>query len=140
MKNEKSKSSTRAKPIIRAELGSGQSQRKIRSLSGFGAWFKNKVYKIVKKIPHGDFLTYKEVARLVGRPKAWRAVGNILNKNKNKKIPCHRVIKSDYGVGGYKNGIRKKVYLLRKEGMLIRNWKIENRKKKKRRVNEKKKD
>jgi O-6-methylguanine DNA methyltransferase len=102
--------------------------------------FKERVLEVVRKILKGKVLTYKEVARLAGRPKAWRAVGNILNKNKDKKIPCHRVIRSDYGVGGYKNGIRKKVYLLRKEGMLIRNWKIENQKKKKRRVNEKKKD
>jgi len=119
MKNEKSKPSTRVKPRIRAELGSGQSQRELRSPSGLGAGFRNKVYKIVKKIPHGDFLTYKEVARLAGRPKAWRAVGNILNKNQNPKISCHRVIKSNGEIGGYKDGIKKKIALLRKEGIKL---------------------
>jgi O-6-methylguanine DNA methyltransferase len=64
--------------------------------------FKEKVLKIVKKIPLGDFLTYKEVAKLAGNEKAYRAVANILAKNKDSNIPCHRVIRSDNLVGGYK--------------------------------------
>ena len=65
-------------------------------------------------------MSYKVVARLAGRPKAWRAVGNILNKNKNPKIPCHRIIKSNGEIGGYKDGLRKKTTLLKKEGVIIR--------------------
>ncbi|HEY4475705.1 MAG TPA: MGMT family protein, partial [Candidatus Paceibacterota bacterium] len=50
-------------------------------------------------------LTYKEVARLAGRSKAYRAVGNILNKNRDfKNIPCHRVVRSDGKIGGYALG------------------------------------
>ena len=82
--------------------------------------FKQKIFSVVKKIPKGKFLTYKKVATLAGRPKAWRAVGNILNKNNNPEIPCHRVIKSDGSIGGYNKGSLKKIYLLIKEGVLIK--------------------
>jgi L-threonylcarbamoyladenylate synthase len=64
--------------------------------------FKEKVFKIVKKIPPGSFLTYKEVAKLAGNEKAYRVVANILAKNQDSNIPCHRVIRSDNLVGGYK--------------------------------------
>jgi len=80
--------------------------------------FKEKVIKIVKKIPRGKVLTYKEVAEKAGKPRAWRAVGNILAKNKNPTIPCHRVIRSDGEIGGYNKGRRKKRELLKKEGYL----------------------
>jgi methylated-DNA-[protein]-cysteine S-methyltransferase len=78
--------------------------------------FKEKVLKIVAKIPKGKVLTYKEVAKLAGRPKAYRAVGNILNKNYNPRIPCHRVIRSDGKIGGYNRGVKAKKILLKKEG------------------------
>ncbi len=78
--------------------------------------FKNKVYNIVKKISAGRTLTYKEVAQKARRPKAYRAVGNILNKNYNLEIPCHRVVCSDGRIGGYNRGERKKSALLKKEG------------------------
>lgn len=77
--------------------------------------FQEKVFEVVKKIPVGGFLTYKEVAKLAGKPRAWRAVGNILNKNQNLKIPCHRVIRSDGRVGGYREGRKKKIILLKKK-------------------------
>jgi methylated-DNA-[protein]-cysteine S-methyltransferase len=81
--------------------------------------FAKKVYSIVKKIPKGKVLTYREVADRAGSPKASRAVGNILHKNKDPKIPCHRVIRSDWKPGGY-NGLiknKKKIEILRKEGV-----------------------
>lgn len=77
--------------------------------------FQKKVYKIVQKIPRGKVLTYKEVARLAGNPNASRAVGNILNKNYDKSIPCHRVIRSDGKLGGYNRGAENKIRLLKKE-------------------------
>ena len=78
--------------------------------------FQEKVYRVVKKIPAGKTMSYKEVAGAAGSPKAWRAVGNILHKNKNPEIPCHRVIRSDGKIGGYNKGSKKKVALLKKEG------------------------
>ena len=78
--------------------------------------FKEKVYKVVVKIPKGKTMSYRKVARLAGRPKAYRAVGNILNKNYNPKVPCHRVIRSDGTLGGFRTGTNKKINLLKKEG------------------------
>lgn len=77
--------------------------------------FKDKVLKIVKGIPSGKTMTYKEVASLSGSPMAFRAVGNILNKNHDPSIPCHRVIRSDGLLGGYNRGRDKKRELLEKE-------------------------
>ena len=78
--------------------------------------FRERVFAIVRKIPRGKVLTYKEVAERVGSPRAARAVGNILSTNWNPKIPCHRVIRSDGGLGGYNRGIAKKKLLLKSEG------------------------
>ncbi len=78
--------------------------------------FQEQVYKIVKKIPKGKVMTYKEVAKAIGRLKAYRAVGNALHRNIDPKIPCHRVIRSDGKIGGYRNGAKKKTELLKKEG------------------------
>lgn len=87
--------------------------------------FREKVFKIVKKIPKGDFLTYKMVAEMAGSPRAWRVVGNILNKNPDPKtIPCHRVIRSDGGIGGFKYGTKRKIALLKQEGVLIKNRRV----------------
>ncbi len=80
--------------------------------------FKDQIYSVVKQIPKGKTLTYKEVAEKVGRPKAYRAVGNILNKNYDPKIPCHRVIRSNGKTGGYNRGAAKKILILKEEGFL----------------------
>jgi O-6-methylguanine DNA methyltransferase len=77
--------------------------------------FKNKVYEIVKGIPKGETMTYGEVALLAGSPGAARAVGNILSKNFDPKIPCHRVIRADGKTGGYNRGRAQKAALLEKE-------------------------
>ena len=98
--------------------------------------FQKKIYEIVKKIPKGKILTYKKVSELAGFPRAWRAVGNVLNKNRDlhppkfstktlagKQIPCHRVIRSNGKIGGYNRGIKKKIALLKREGVKIKNKK-----------------
>lgn len=81
--------------------------------------FKENVLEVVSKIPQGKTLTYTEVARRAGSPRAYRAVGNILNKNHNPKIPCHRVIRSDGSLGGYNRGAQNKKRILRREGAII---------------------
>ena len=87
-------------------------------------FFQDKVHQVVKRIPKGKVMTYKIIAQKTGPPRAWRAVGNILNKNKNSKIPCHRVVKSDGQIGGYRKGTNKKTSLLKKEGVIIRNKRV----------------
>lgn len=83
--------------------------------------FADKVRKVVKKIPAGSVLTYKQVAIKAGRPTAWRAVGNILNKNYDPQIPCHRVVRSDGKTGGYNRGAKTKIKLLLAEAKLAKN-------------------
>lgn len=77
--------------------------------------FRDRVFRIVKKIPKGSTLSYKEVAELSGSPKAYRAVGNTLNTNYDNTIPCHRVIKSDGSYGGYNRGAENKQVILKNE-------------------------
>jgi O-6-methylguanine DNA methyltransferase len=79
------------------------------------ATFSKAVYDVVRKIPTGKVLTYAEVARKAGRPLAFRAVGNILNKNYNPSIPCHRVVRSDGEIGGYNRGPSEKIKKLKAE-------------------------
>ena len=87
--------------------------------------FVQKVLEIVQKIPKGKVTTYREVARALGVPKGWRAVGQALSRNPHQVIvPCHRVIRSDGRLGGYKLGIRKKIQLLTSEGIEVRNGRI----------------
>ena len=80
--------------------------------------FRDQVFAVVKKIPRGKCLTYKQVAERAGRPRAYRAVGNILNKNYDPTIPCHRVIRSDGQTGGYNRGSKQKRVRLKQEGAL----------------------
>ncbi len=82
--------------------------------------FKQKVFDVVKKIPKGKTLTYKEVAKKAGSPNAYRAVGNILRTNFDPKIPCHRVVGSDGKMHGYnRGGTEAKLKILKKERALI---------------------
>lgn len=82
--------------------------------------FSEKVLAVVRKIPRGRTMSYKEVARRAGSPRAYRAVGNIMNRRGGMKygIPCHRVVKSDGTVGGYAWGTKKKIALLKREGAI----------------------
>ncbi len=90
--------------------------------------FKERVYRVVKKIPRGQTANYREIAKLAGYPLAWRAVGSVLNKNRDLKIPCHRVIKSDGRLGGYNLGTKKKKSLLAEEGVVISNMRVSGKK------------
>lgn len=77
--------------------------------------FKKRVLQVVKNIPVGETLTYAEVAEKSGRPGAARAVGNIMSRNFDPDIPCHRVIRSDGKLGHYNRGVDKKEKLLKAE-------------------------
>lgn len=83
-----------------------------------GEGFKQKVLEVVSKISVGSVMTYKQVAERAGSPKAFRAVGNILNKNYDKNIPCHRVVRADGKIGGYNRGAEQKKKLLKNEGII----------------------
>lgn len=88
----------------------------------YGTNFQKKVWNEISKIPKGKVRTYKELAKLIGKPKSSRAVANACGKNPYPiKIPCHRVIRSDGSLGGYsgKGGVKTKKNLLKKEGVII---------------------
>lgn len=80
--------------------------------------FTDKVLEVVRKIPKGKVVTYKEVAKKAGSPKAMRVVGNIMKANHDKTVPCHRVVRSDGKIGDY-NGLlgKSKRKILEKEGV-----------------------
>ena len=90
--------------------------------------FNQRVWKLCKKIPKGKVSTYKEIAEAMDI-KAYRAVGNALNRNPYAPVvPCHRVVNSDGRVGGFARGTAAKVKLLKKEGIEIKNNKIDLKK------------
>jgi methylated-DNA-[protein]-cysteine S-methyltransferase len=81
--------------------------------------FRDKVRAIVAKIPKGKTMTYAEVARKAGNPRAARAVGAIMRSNYNEDIPCHRVIYSNGSIGHYnRGGSERKREILMHEGAL----------------------
>lgn len=86
--------------------------------------FEKRVYSVVAEIPKGKVTTYKELAERL-KIKGYRAIGNALNKNTSKEVPCHRVIKSDGSVGGFNRGVKKKIELLKREGVEIKKGKID---------------
>lgn len=59
---------------------------------------------MVRRIPRGKTLTYKQVAAKAGKPNAARAVGTIMSKNFDPSVPCHRVVRTDGTIGGYNRG------------------------------------
>ena len=88
-----------------------------------------KLWDLVQRIPPGKVTTYKELSLALGWPRGWRRVGRLLSTNPHPIIiPCHRVIRSDGRVGGYKLGVRKKIELLRKEGVEVRRGRVDLRK------------
>lgn len=91
--------------------------------------FEERVWKFMEKIPKGKVTTYGLIARKLNT-NAYRAVGNACRENPYApRVPCHRVVKSDGTVGGFGGKtsgktIEKKIQLLRKEGVEVRNRKI----------------
>ena len=81
-----------------------------------GTPFQKLVWQRLKKIPYGNLASYGDVARAIGKPNAYRAVGNANNKNPIAiVIPCHRVIGSDGTLVGYGSGLWRKEWLLNHE-------------------------
>ncbi len=86
-----------------------------------GTEFQMQVWGELLKIPAGETVTYTELARRIGKPNAVRAVANACGKNPDApRVPCHRVVRSDGGLGGYSGagGIATKLKLLKAEGAL----------------------
>lgn len=82
--------------------------------------FQKLVLNYIKKIPYGRAKTYKDVAKGIGKDKSSRAVGQVLKKNPLPLFfPCHRIVRSDGTLGGFRGGIKTKENLLKLEGFKI---------------------
>ncbi len=81
-----------------------------------GTHFQQQVWQALCQIPYGETISYKELAQNIGKPAAFRACANANGKNPISLIvPCHRVIASDGGLGGYTGGVEIKKKLLQLE-------------------------
>jgi methylated-DNA-[protein]-cysteine S-methyltransferase len=90
--------------------------------------FNEKCYSILRKVPKGKVTTYKALAHKLNT-KAYRAVGNAMNKNPYApEVPCHRVINANGELGGFSSGIKNKIKMLKSEGVEIENNRIDLKK------------
>ena len=95
--------------------------------------FNEKVYSLLRKVPKGKVTTYKLLAEALDT-KAYRAVGQAMRCNPYApKVPCHRVVASDGSIGGFSGSwnpksksVKRKIMMLRKEGVKVENNKIVN--------------
>ncbi|MBI4450398.1 MGMT family protein [Candidatus Woesearchaeota archaeon] len=86
--------------------------------------FEDKIYAALKRVPRGRVTTYKSLAEAVGS-KAYRAVGNAMNKNPYAPaVPCHRVVNSDGTLGGFAWGAAKKARMLEEEGVIVNGGRV----------------
>ena len=81
--------------------------------------FTRRVLTVVRRIPAGRVATYGDIAARAGRPRAARAVGNIMKTCGLRDVPCHRVIAAGGALGGYGGNLELKRSLLRAEGILV---------------------
>jgi len=81
-----------------------------------------RILTIVKTIPRGKVSSYAAIARAAHTSP--RAVGAVMRANRNKDVPCHRVVLSSRAPGGFNRGVKKKTRLLRSEGVVIENNRI----------------
>lgn len=85
------------------------------------------VYALLKKVPEGKVTTYGDLAKALGHPKAARAIGRIMNTNPDPiVVPCHRVVASNGGIGGYAYGTKLKKDILAGEGLSFEGKRIKD--------------
>jgi methylated-DNA-[protein]-cysteine S-methyltransferase len=84
-----------------------------------GTRFQKTVWAALRQIPYGETVSYGDLAREIGKPKAFRAVGTANGRNPLPiVVPCHRVIASSGGLAGFAGGLKTKLFLLELEGRL----------------------
>ena len=81
--------------------------------------FSSRVLSLVRRVPPGRVVTYGDVAAAAGRPRAARAVGNIMRGCRRHDVPCHRVVAAAGKLGGYGGNLEMKRALLRAEGVQV---------------------
>lgn len=102
-----------------AEYFAGERRRFSVNLLPRGTEFQQSVWSRLQEIPYGGAITYRQLAAMVGRPRAVRAAGRANATNKlNILIPCHRVVGTDGSLTGYSGGLWRKEWLLAHEASL----------------------
>ena len=86
--------------------------------------FQARVRSVVRRIPSGRVATYGDVAAAAGRPRAHRAVGNIMRNCNDTSVPCHRVIAAGGKLGGYGRDLFAKRALLVSEGVVVASGRV----------------
>lgn len=88
--------------------------------SAYGTDFQKRVWEEIAKIPFGETITYSELAKRAGKPKAIRAAGTATGRNPlSIMVPCHRVLGKHGAIGGYGGGLPRKRHLLKLENVKI---------------------
>jgi methylated-DNA-[protein]-cysteine S-methyltransferase len=88
--------------------------------SSYGTDFQRRVWEEIAKIPFGETITYSDLAKRAGRPKAIRAVGTATGRNPlSIMVPCHRVLGKHGAIGGYGGGLARKRQLLKLENVKV---------------------
>jgi methylated-DNA-[protein]-cysteine S-methyltransferase len=81
-----------------------------------GTEFQVAVWRAIREVPAGQTVSYQDIARAVGKPSAYRAVGTATGRNPvGIAVPCHRIVRSDGGLGGYGGGLHRKEWFLEHE-------------------------
>ena len=88
--------------------------------------FAARVRSTVRRIPQGRVATYGDVAAAAGRPRAHRAVGNVMRETRDSSVPCHRVIAAGGRLGGYGRDLFAKRALLLQEGVVVAGGYVRN--------------
>jgi len=84
-----------------------------------------RIYELISQIPKGRISTYGILANEAGRPKASRSIGQIMSNNPRPVlIPCHRIVYSNGRIGGYIGGVKLKIKLLASEGIIVKDGKV----------------
>lgn len=87
--------------------------------------FNERCYEILRKVPTGKVTSYRAIARVLNT-KAYRAIGNAMNKNPySPRVACHRVVKSSGEVGGFASGTENKIKMLQSEGINVQEGKVD---------------
>lgn len=81
-----------------------------------GTDFQRAVWQAIREVPAGQTVSYQDIARAVGKPSAYRAVGTATGRNPvGIAVPCHRIVRADGGLGGYGGGLHRKEWFLEHE-------------------------
>jgi AraC family transcriptional regulator, regulatory protein of adaptative response / methylated-DNA-[protein]-cysteine methyltransferase len=110
---------TRAEAVARAVDSPAELETEVFTLAPIGTAFQRSVWDELRQIPAGATVSYRDIAERIGRPEATRAVAQACAANPIAVlVPCHRVVRADGQLGGYRWGPGRKTVLLQRESQV----------------------